>query len=48
MTVLVILSIMAVATSGAIGYFLAYIKNEKELRRNPKKYNPKSGWYIFC
>lgn len=43
------LFIMAVVTSGAIGYFLAYLKNERELRKKAqKKYNPKSGWYAYC
>ena len=43
------LFIMAVVTSGAIGYFLAYLKNERELRKKAqKKYNPKAGWYADC
>lgn len=43
------LFIMAVVTSGAIGYFLAYIKNEKENKKsNNKIRNPKSGWYAYC
>lgn len=49
MAVLVILFITAIATSGAIGYFLAYLKNERELgKKSQRKYNPKAGWYAYC
>lgn len=45
---LVLLFIMAIVTSGAIGYFLAYLKNEKENKKSNNKYNPKAGWYAYC
>ena len=49
MVFLVILFIMAVVTSGSIGYFFAYIKNEKENKKpNNKIRNPKAGWYAYC
>lgn len=38
-----ILFIMAVVLSGAIGYFIAYLQNEKRLEEDKKKserYNP--------
>ena len=45
----IILVIFGMIASGAIGYFLAYIKNEKENRKSNKKIrNPKSGWYLYC
>lgn len=45
------LFILTVATSGAIGYFLAYTKNERERRKEfekRSKRNPKAGWYAYC
>lgn len=46
-----ILFILAVVTSGAVGYFLAYVKQEKERRKELEKMskrNPKAGWYAYC
>ena len=48
---IIFLFIMAVVTSGAIGFFLAYLKNEKEseeLRRKSNVKSGKSGWYAYC
>jgi len=42
------LVVLGMVTSGAIGYFLAYIKNEKENKKSNNKYNPKAGWYAYC
>lgn len=49
MAFIIILVVLGMVISGAIGYFLAYLKNERELRKKAqKKYNPKSGWYAYC
>lgn len=45
-----ILFIMAVVLSGAIGYFIAYLQNEKkteEDRKKSSKYNGYNGWYAY-
>lgn len=45
---LAILFLISVITSGAIGFFLAYLKYEKKEKEklNKKRRNPKSGWYL--
>lgn len=42
MAISILLFIMMSLLSGAIGYFIAYLQNEKKSKKkNPKKYNPK-------
>jgi len=41
------LFILAVVLSGAIGYFIAYVQNEKKSRKSKKKYNGYNGWYAY-
>lgn len=41
------LFIMAVVLSGAIGYFIAYVQNEKKSKKSKKKYNGYNGWYAY-
>jgi len=49
MAFIIILVVFGMIMSGAIGYFLAYLKNEKEeLRRKSNAKSGKSGWYAYC
>lgn len=41
------LFIMAVVLSGVIGYFIAYVQNEKKSGKSKKKYNGYNGWYAY-
>lgn len=41
------LFILAVVLSGAIGYFIAYVQNEKKSKKSKKKYNGYNGWYAY-
>lgn len=44
------LFIMAIVLSGVIGYFIAYVQNEKKSRKSKKtssKYNGYNGWYTY-
>lgn len=46
------LFIISIITSGAIGFFIAYIKCEKEKEKEKEKLNKKrklkSGRYLYC
>lgn len=48
MLAILFLFIISIITSGAIGFFIAYSKYEKEKEKLNKKRNPKSGWYLYC
>lgn len=41
------LFIMAVVLSGAIGYFVAYVQNEKRSKKKSSKYNGYNGWNYY-
>lgn len=39
---------LAVVVFFTVAGILEYKDNERELRKKPKKYNPKAGWYAYC